>query len=90
MTNPHLLCSESILLAFKLAKGNTPNDYFDVADEHSIAKYNSLISQKWASPLKRKKKMEQLNKISYALNCFVHFTVCDIIIQMENSYKATT
>lgn len=33
--------------------------------------------------------MEQLNKISYTLNCFVHFTVSDII-KMEYGYKAIT
>jgi len=46
MTNPHFLHSESTLLAFKHAKGNTANDYFGLADAGCIAKCNSIITQK--------------------------------------------
>lgn len=46
MTNPHFPCSESTLLAFKRAKGNIANDYFDLADAGCIAKCNSIITQK--------------------------------------------
>lgn len=57
MTNPHFPCTESILLAFRRAKGSSTNDYFDLADADCAAKCNSIICQKWAS-LTKKRRLE--------------------------------